>query len=81
MTKKINLRGIKGVPPPPQNCHLATCSIFFKKHFSKNIFQKNSKRLCWTLFEYFFRDQSITIDIVPRLKKILDFPRDVTPFR
>jgi len=27
-----------------------------------------------------FKDESITIDIVPQLKKILDFSRDVTPF-
>jgi len=36
MTKKINLRGIKGVPPPPPK----TVIWRLVPYFSKNIFQK-----------------------------------------
>jgi len=49
--------------------------IFFKKYFPKE-FKKNALDLIGLPFE----DESIKIDIVPQLKKILDFSRGITPF-
>jgi len=61
--------------PPPKNCHFAPSFIDFKKYFSKN-FKKNALDIIRVLF----KDASIAIDIVPQLKKILDFLLSVTPF-
>jgi len=76
MTKKINLRGIKGGGFfPPQNCQFVPSFIIFKKYFPKK-FKKNALDIIRVLFT----DESITFDIVPQLKIFLDFSQGVMPF-
>jgi len=69
MTNRINLCRIKGVGfPPPKNCHFEPSYIFFKKHFSKK-FTKNALDIIRVLF----KDESITINIVPQINFSLTF--------
>jgi len=44
-------------------------------YFSKNIFSKKFKKNALDIIRAFLKDESITIDIVPQLKKFLDFSR------
>jgi len=62
------------VSPPPKTVILRLIS-----YFSQNILRKNSKRMRWTLLEYFLKTIDY-IDIVPELKLFLDFSWGVTPF-
>ena len=68
--KKSFCAGLSEIVSPSQNCHFAPAFIFFKRYFS-NKFTKN----VLDLIRGRFKDESITIDIVPQLKKFLDFSR------
>jgi len=56
--------------PPPKTSILRLLS-YFSKEFNKNALD---------IMRVLFKDESITIDIVPQFEKFLDFSRGVTPF-
>ena len=60
----------------PQNRHFPPS---FTPRFG--YFPKKLRKTALDTIRVLFKDEPITIDIVPHLKKILDFSRGATPFR
>jgi len=73
--QKNHCAGLRVRVSPPK-----TVILRFLSYFSKNIFQKKFKKNALDIIRVLFKDESITIDIVPKLKFLLDFSRGVTPF-
>jgi len=57
MTRKIDLREIKGGGSPPPK----TVILRLLSYFSKNVFQKNQKRMRWTSLEHFLNTSRLQL--------------------